>query len=312
MWRRLNREDFLNSNPLLSKRELHSPFEWAVYDEYKLVESNAEHPYLRARGKPRRFYEPLVDTPYLFLEFARVGEQRNPRKSLDQWIASYGLLGFARDEERRFREYLPHADREMVHPRYRHQGGPQETLAALREEVHLANEVLSLYEASLSKDEEKLERTLMTRSPSSVEDLREYGRLIGELAGGASYVDSIISIATSLMSAFIQDTLEMYAFPSIAFDLPPRESYQREPLYRLEALYPSWQPRNLLGAIYLQMYWLLTSSGNLSRCKHCGRIISHAVPLPGGKGRKTRKDKEFCNSRCRQNYHYHNRIKPGR
>ena len=26
--------------------------------------------------------------------------------------------------------------------------------------------------------------------------------------------------------------------------------------------------------------------------------------------RLTRKDKEFCDSRCRQNYHYHNRIKP--
>ncbi len=310
MWRRLNREDLINSNPLLGDRDVFLPFEWMVYEEYKLIERDPEHPYLSARGKLIKRYEPFVDTPYLFLEFARTAEQRNQRESLDHWIARYGLLGLARDEDRRFREYLPLTDSEIRVPQYRQQGGSQETLAAIREESHLANEILSLYEASLSKDEDKLEQALT--SPSSIEDLREYGRLRAKLARGASYVDALVCIATNVLSARIQDTLDLYAFPSIAIDLSPQRTYEEDPLYGLEALYPSWQPRNLLGAIYLQMYWLVTNSGNLSRCKHCGRIISHAVPLPGGEGRKTRNDKEFCDSRCRQNYHYHNRIKPNR
>ena len=45
-------------------------------------------------------------------------------------------------------------------------------------------------------------------------------------------------------------------------------------------------------------------------------LISHAPPVPVGDERKARrkprKDKDFCDSRCRQNYHYHKRVKRGR
>jgi len=64
--------------------------------------------------------------------------------------------------------------------------------------------------------------------------------------------------------------------------------------------------------MYLQMYQLMISSGKLSRCRHSGRIISHASPMPGSKERKTYRNKEFCDNRCRQNYHYHNVVKPKR
>jgi hypothetical protein len=74
----------------------------------------------------------------------------------------------------------------------------------------------------------------------------------------------------------------------------------------------TWRVRNLLGAIYLQFFWLITSMSDLSRCTYCGRIISYAPPMPQSGKRKPRKDKVFCDSRCRQNYHYHNRIKPAR
>ena len=81
-------------------------------------------------------------------------------------------------------------------------------------------------------------------------------------------------------------------------------------LWAPEGMAPSLRPRNLLGAMYVQFYWLVASAGDLSRCKHCNRIISYASPIPGSRDRKPRKDKEFCDKRCRQNYHYHNRIKP--
>jgi hypothetical protein len=74
----------------------------------------------------------------------------------------------------------------------------------------------------------------------------------------------------------------------------------------------TWRVRNLLGAMYLQFYSLITSTGALSRCKYCNRIISYAPPMPKSERRKPRNDKAFCDSRCRQNYHYHNRIKPNR
>jgi hypothetical protein len=62
----------------------------------------------------------------------------------------------------------------------------------------------------------------------------------------------------------------------------------------------------------LQMYWLVTSFGHLFHCKYCGRVIYFAPSTPAGEDRKVRKpcrDKEICDSRCRQHYHYHNRVK---
>ena len=106
----------------------------------------------------------------------------------------------------------------------------------------------------------------------------------------------------------VGSALSIFAHPSITFlkssglitgAVSPREN-----------LTGTWRVRNLLGAIYLQFFWLVTSTGELSRCKYCGRIIAYAPPMPESAGRKPRKDKEFCDSRCRQNYHYHNRIKP--
>ena len=82
MWRKLNREDFAQSNLLLGDREIHRPFSWVVYEDYEILPSSdsaADSPYIQAarRGEARepdfiKFYEPLTDTPYLFLEFARI------------------------------------------------------------------------------------------------------------------------------------------------------------------------------------------------------------------------------------------------
>jgi hypothetical protein len=56
---------------------------------------------------------------------------------------------------------------------------------------------------------------------------------------------------------------------------------------------------------------MMTSGGDLSRCKSCDQIISRAPSSTGsGQTRKPRNDKEFCGNRCRQNYHYNNRIEP--
>lgn len=67
-----------------------------------------------------------------------------------------------------------------------------------------------------------------------------------------------------------------------------------------------WNFDNLLGAAYLQMYWLMTSAGGLARCQQCGRIISLARPYP--KGRKRRQDKRFCNDACRQAHHRSKKV----
>jgi hypothetical protein len=55
----------------------------------------------------------------------------------------------------------------------------------------------------------------------------------------------------------------------------------------------TWRVRNLLGAMYLQFYSLITSTGALSRCKYCNRIISYAPPCQRAKGVSRAMTKRF-------------------
>jgi hypothetical protein len=83
-----------------------------------------------------------------------------------------------------------------------------------------------------------------------------------------------------------------------------------------------WGFRSLLGAMYLQMQWLMTSE-EVRRCKgpNCFKIITFepGEPYTGPglernmRGKyKTRIDKEFCSTNCRVKWRYHNVIKPRR
>lgn len=71
-----------------------------------------------------------------------------------------------------------------------------------------------------------------------------------------------------------------------------------------------WAFENLLGAMYLQMYWLMGSGANTTRCEWCGRLISFESPYPGAKKRPNHK--RFCDADCRQKWNYYNRTKPRR
>lgn len=123
-------------------------------------------------------------------------------------------------------------------------------------------------------------------------------------------VDYLAEVAIRIVVALVQDTLGSLVRPSFG-TLAPHTPGTSRSWWEPELLTRSWVPVNLLGAMYLQFYWMMTSFGDLSRCKSCGQIISHAPSTAGsGQTRKPRSDKEFCNSRCRQNYHYQNRIKP--
>jgi hypothetical protein len=126
----------------------------------------------------------------------------------------------------------------------------------------------------------------------------------------ATYFDALVHVATRQVLWEAWQVMSEYSYPYLTHRSPSGGEALDEKLAP-ELLMPSVRPRNLLGAMYTQFSWLLASGGDLSRCKHCGRIISHASPALGGgrRGRKPRKDKEFCDSRCRQNYHYHHRIK---
>jgi hypothetical protein len=65
---------------------------------------------------------------------------------------------------------------------------------------------------------------------------------------------------------------------------------------------------NLLGAMWLQMFWLLVTD-DVRRCRACNRMIAYEQPekpLAQNRGErkryKTRIDKRFCDGTCRQRY----------
>lgn len=125
-------------------------------------------------------------------------------------------------------------------------------------------------------------------------------------------VNYLAEATIRIITALVQDTLGPLVRPSFG-TLAPHTLDTSRSWWEPELLTRSWVPVNLLGAMYLQFYWMMTSTGDLSRCKSCGQIISHAPSTTGSdQTRKPRDDKEFCDNRCRQNYHYHNRIKPAR
>ena len=79
----------------------------------------------------------------------------------------------------------------------------------------------------------------------------------------------------------------------------------------------SWGFKNLLGAIWLHMAWLLEAEGErVRRCKlpGCLRVVYFEPGAPAAepgsrknvRGKyKTRSDREFCKGRaCKQKYHY--------
>jgi hypothetical protein len=84
----------------------------------------------------------------------------------------------------------------------------------------------------------------------------------------------------------------------------------------------SWAFRNLLGAMWLQMYFLLTGADQ-TRCDNweCNRVIAMENPVPAehpGSGKnvrgkyKTRADRRFCAKSCANRHQYLTKTKPGR
>jgi hypothetical protein len=69
----------------------------------------------------------------------------------------------------------------------------------------------------------------------------------------------------------------------------------------LSTVHTAWEFESLIGAMHLQMWWLMASAGDITRCEFCGRIVSLARSSPGG--RKHRRDKRFCDDACRQAHH---------
>jgi hypothetical protein len=213
-------------------------------------------------------YRPLEDAPDLFLKFARLQAARDFSGAALAWSRKYGL---------------PIADRHLIRP-------DGISLRRFRKEVRRAWAILMMYEAALNRDTQAVENLLIEHSQEPI-DL--WPLEISEERPLAHY-ENEIQFALYGSIWLVEWVVEDFCRRQLIVEGDQRwpDPTKVKPIYAF---------LNLLGAMYLQMHWLIASGGNVTRCEHCSRIISHARPHPAG--RKSRRDKRFCDDACRQAHH---------
>jgi len=306
MDRRLTRDDFIKTRRFW--RESGMVNRWGVCTEYELLPTprggldehyqtqrrpgeyylHAKHPHPLTDADHWIPYKPLDKYPDLFLRFARHSKTPASAERALNWSLVYGVLGLETDYHQGWG------------------GGPKDSLQAFDAEVARAAGVLALYEAALNEDYEAAEHLVLNEYPQiSAElwtlDIEEdrIPALISEAVGVHSNGD-YLAYALEAASWIVEETVKGSCYRTL------RPEGRRNP----SELTGGWAFRNLRGAMYLQMYWLIDMGGNVTRCKQCGGIVSLSPPLPGA--RKPPQHKKFCNDACRQRYHYHNKTKPRR
>jgi hypothetical protein len=239
-------------------------------------------------------YAPLVHVPDLFLKLARLADEegldRGAAGELDTDKNAAIALSWAHD-------YgvlgLTSVEDDGLRGTST-KGGEADTVEAFAREAWTANDCLRLYEAATAE----------------VMD-----------------ADLIASYMPSHPRAFAATPASTRAW---ALDAVASETQLKVAGNAYPALYgevgnfiQGWDFMNLLGAIWLQMFWLLTASETPRRCRNweCDRIILYEQPeqpmrlMPKNDrsgGYRTRVDKDFCSKKCSNRYNYLTRTKPRR
>ena len=236
----------------------------------------------------------MVTYPSLFLEFARLADggrldgeldtEKNERVALE-WAQAYGVLGLTP---------VSHPGAWWVDPR----GGAGDTVGKFAEEAWIAHGTLELYQAAVAPDGPDLDTILdFLPGPRYEKVFRRNPRAARERA-----LDEVVKV--------VESQLANSCYPVVHGQGDKRSQ--------------GWGFRNLIGAMWLQMLWQVTSR-DVRQCKRkgCPNLISFTPPgkleIPTTKQNRrkpykrgpynTRRDKLFCSSRCRKAHAYQEKAK---
>lgn len=304
MWHRLNRDDFDKTGEIMGTRS--GGRIWGACEEYEIRRmpdalEGETLPYVLVPKYSRtparhiekwRIYEPLKDTPDLFLRFARLYTKGDSIQPILEWVHRYGTLGHGQ-------------------PAWQ-MAAPQD-VREFRQAVREAAGILALYEAVLNGDGEKAKSVILEEFPY----VGIWWRAYCAVPNKPAYMDRKFTadqISQTVEEIYDGDYL-WFAIETVMDEvnrmvrtLCSAELSIEEGSHDPSQVTVEWNFMSLLGSMYLQMYWLMAAGGNVTRCEYCGQIISLARPEP--EARKPPQHKRFCDKACRQSYHYHNRIKP--
>jgi hypothetical protein len=310
-----NKEIFFQSREKMTKKgQLHSA--WPIYKHFEVVEEG-ERLYIHAPlqfperpvggyiqvGQPDlnrdRMYSPLQDIPDLFLRFtsllpkAPVSKDRMLEIALN-WARDYGVLGSHAQTD------IGPADNPQTLD-YSNQRDRVQSLVEFTRALQEAAHCLRLYEAATIYQQDPYSDALASvltysdRKNKSIEQQRDLAFVRAQL----------------IVHAHIKD--ECYPVLSRTVARSPNEAY-RPPQF-----FQGWGFHSLLGAMYLQIMWVMTAATAVRRCEEpsCFNIITFEDSRPPRESHKnargkyrTRTDKRFCSKNCSQKWRYHNVLKP--
>lgn len=316
--------------------------EWTVYPSYSYevgeyegrrflyVYEDEAGKWFTDRRKPS--YKPLSrQYAALFLEFARWPEEHSmdmkPLASSKNeaaavaWAESYGLLGLTPPGFEVWsgaNDVIKHhlGMRGTIRRRTRNdaKGGLEDSVEAFAREAWIANTALRLYEAATKPegpDMEVLEIFMPDRSGMDMPSIRDlYSRK----------PKSAQDWSLRIVSEIVEGKMRGRVWP-----IPVRDGVSA-------GHSRGWAFDSLLGAMWLQMSWLM--SGKAKRCEWCGELLNidleWAMSLPKARQsgeatrsaghlakeaedmkyqrpRKPRSDRRFCknNGRCKAAWNYH-------
>jgi hypothetical protein len=256
---------------------------WRICDEYQIrgreIIARYSPPWIVAPDSPPwtgeeelhwRSYEPLKETPDLFLKLAHLHQEPNFERAVLTFSHTYGVLGGSSTMGSSPRRYRPYRD----------------SIPNFQEEAKRAWTILKMYEAVLARDWMAAKSLLIADEDFGGEEDYPYD----------DSPETYLFLALHGAALRVGHTVGQLCRPTLRFT----ES-SRLPDVDPASIESAWRFESLLGVAYLQMYWLMTSGGNITRCEYCGQVLSLAKTHPDG--RKRRRDRRFCDDACRQGHH---------
>ena len=236
---------------------------WYVYDEYEVVGGCVD-----GRGE-RRAYRPLRDYPALFAEFARLEIPDDGQEDAAlAWARKYGVLGMEYEPPRKLTGGLlitgGRLGSELDEFTESHGRADRDGVATFVRESRIAADVLATYRAARDGDRDFIERmdVYELHRPESG-DVAEWG--------------------LAVCAAITQIYVSKYCRPALF----PRDG-------RFER---GWSFDNLLGAMWLQMYKMLTATDEL-RCLN-DRCPKGNPVLPERGEHDVGRPQMYCSTSCK-------------
>ena len=233
-------------------------------------------------------YAPL-GVPELVVELANTADNAITPEVVVRWAETFGLLASSREEDVLERPGLIGQERISGL-------GYRESVSGFARAAAEIRTCLRIYEALRRGENLDLEKLSSKVSPLPADAVRPWERKRGHERAWLFGV----------LGRMVQMRLREHCYPQ--FSVYTRGGH---PTGRFAL---SWGFYNLLGAIWLQMAWLLENENSVRFCRlpDCRRVITYELGEPSydikrpGRGKyKTRSDRVYCRERCcKQKYNY--------